>query len=226
MIKYNSNDYFITADDINIFLAAKGFKVKGASLSDIDEGKIEVALRTIPYIENVDVFIAIDGNAEINIVQKKAIVKVYNKYGQQFYIDDKGKLMPSSDKYTARLPIANGYINDIYSPFTKLDVCDSATADSLIMTTSIYKIFRIAQFLEKDDFWKAMVEEIFTNSKGDIELFTKIGEQTVIFGNIDNMEEKFENLLVFYKKELNKIGWIKYKTINLKYKNQVVCSKI
>jgi len=214
LIKYNSNDYFITADDINTFLAVKGFKIKGAPLSNIDEGKIEIALQTIPYVENADIF------------QKRAIVKVYNKYGQQFYIDNKGKLMPSSDKYTAHLPVANGYINDLYNPFTKLEVSDSASADTVIMATSIYKIFRIAQFLDKDDFWKAMVEEIFINSKSDIELFTKIGEQTVIIGNIDNMEEKFENLLVFYKQELNKIGWRKYKTINLKYKNQVVCSKI
>ena len=226
LVKYNSNDYFITADDINTFLIAKGFKVKGASLSTIDEGKIETALLTIPYVENADVFTTIDGNTEISIIQKRAIVKVYNKYGQQFYIDDKGKLMPSSDKYTARLPVANGYISDMYNPFIKLDVSDSSNADSLIMTKSIYKIFRIAQFLDKDDFWKAMVEEIFINSKGDIELFTKIGEQTVIFGNIDNMDEKFDNLLVFYKQGLNKVGWKKYKTINLKYKNQVVCSKI
>jgi cell division protein FtsQ len=94
------------------------------------------------------------------------------------------------------------------------------------MKTSIYKIFRMVQFINKNNFWKAMIEEIFINKKGEIELFTKIGEQTVIFGDIDNMKEKFDNLFIFYKQGLNKVGWTKYKTLNLKYKNQIVCSKI
>jgi len=134
--------------------------------------------------------------------------------------------MPPSDNYTARLLVANGDIPDIYNPQTALDVSDTASADTLVMAKPLYKVYRLTQYILKDEFWKAMIEEIFVNSNGDIELFTKVGDQTVIFGDIDNMSEKFAKLLVFYKRELNKIGWTKYKTINLKYKNQVVCSKI
>ena len=39
-------------------------------------------------------------------------------------------------------------------------------------------------------------------------------------------EEKFEKLKMFYTEGLNKTdGWNKYSTINIKYKNQVVCTK-
>jgi len=225
-IKYNGDDYFLTVDDVNVFFVSKGIKIKGAPLSDINAGDIEDAIYTIPYVENADVCMTIEGDVEINIVQKRPIVKVYNQYGKDFYIDDKGGLMPPSDNYTARLLIANGCIPDYYNPFTKLNVTDSLSKDTLVMNTACYKIFRMAQYINKDDFWRAMIEEIYINSKGDIEMFTKIGEQSVIFGDIDNMDEKFNNLLVFYKQGLNKVGWSKYKTINLKYKNQVVCSKI
>lgn len=226
IIKYNSDDYFITVDDVNSFFASKGIKIKGSPLSDINVGDIEDVLYTLPYIENAEVSMAIEGDVKIDIVQKRPIVKIYNQYGKDFYIDDKGGLMPSSDNYTARLLIANGFISDYYNPYTKLDVTDSLGKDTLVMNTAVYKIFRMAQYINKDDFWKAMIEEIFINSKGEIEMFTKIGEHSVIFGDIDNMDEKFNNLLVFYKQGLNKVGWSKYKTINLKYKNQVVCSKI
>ncbi len=225
-IKYNSDDYFITNGDIESFFAQKGYKIKGAPLYDISAGELEGSLLTIPYIKKADVFVSILGDVQINILQRKPIVKVYSKYGQSFYIDEEGKMMPTNVKYSARLIVANGFIKDFYNPFMKLDVSDSTGADTSTMKTSIYKIYRMAQFITKDNFWKAMVEEIFINNKGDIELFTKIGNQTVIFGGIDNMEEKFTNLLVFYKQCLNKIGWEKYKSINLKYKNQVVCSKI
>ncbi|MFA4851307.1 MAG: hypothetical protein WC599_02205 [Bacteroidales bacterium] len=225
LIRYNSDDYFITVDDINTFFAKKGLKIRGAALSDIDAGKIEAALYTIPYVEKADVYVSIDGDVKIRITQKKPIVKVFNKINRCFYIDDKGHLMQKSDNYSARLLVANGFINEVYNPYTKLDVNDFSGADTVMMKTSIYKVFRMAQFVNHDDFWKAMVDEIFINNKGEIELFTKIGNQTIVFGDIDNMEEKFDNLLVFYKQGLNKTGWNKYKTINLKYKNQVVCSK-
>jgi cell division protein FtsQ len=32
-------------------------------------------------------------------------------------------------------------------------------------------------------------------------------------------------LMTFYKEGLNKVGWNAYLTINLKYKNQIVCTK-
>ena len=225
-IKYNSDDYFITVDDVNNYLASKGLKISGEPLYNIDAGEIESTLYSIPFIEKVDVFTTIEGNVEINIEQKKPIAKIFNKFNQSFYIDDKGKLMPSSGKYTARLIVANGNISDYYSPYTKLNVSDSLGKDTVVMKTAVYKIYRMVQNIDKDDFWKAMIEEIFINNKGDIELFTKIGEQTVIFGDLENMKEKFDNLLIFYKHGLNRVGWNKYKTINIKYKNQVVCSKI
>jgi cell division protein FtsQ len=226
LIQYNSDDYFITVDDVNAFFTKKGLKIKGAPLSDIDAGEIEAALYSTPYVENADVYISIDGDVNIRIIQKTPIVKVFNKTNHCFYIDDKGRLMQESGNYSARLLIANGFINEGYNPYTKLDVNNFSGVDTVMMKTSIYKVFRMAQFINHDDFWKAMVDEIFINNKGEMELFTKIGNQTIVFGDIDNMGEKFDNLLVFYKQVLNKIGWSKYKTINLKYKNQVVCSKI
>ena len=43
--------------------------------------------------------------------------------------------------------------------------------------------------------------------------------------NIDNAENKLAKLEVFYKEAMMKSGWEKYKIINLKFKNQVVCTK-
>ncbi|HNW97311.1 MAG TPA: hypothetical protein PKK00_02735 [Bacteroidales bacterium] len=225
LIKYDSDDYFITESDIWDYLSGKGYKLKDNSLAEINSNDIESALNEIPYVEKADVSTNIEGDIEIKIKQRRPLVKVINKFNQSYYIDDKGFLMPGSEKYSARLLVANGNIDNYYAPKIKLDVNDSLSADSNIMKTAAYKVFRIAQFIDKDEFWKAMIEEIYVNTKGEMELFTKIGDAVVIFGNIDNMEEKFNNLLVFYKKGLNKIGWSKYKKINLKYKNQVVCSK-
>ena len=75
-------------------------------------------------------------------------------------------------------------------------------------------------------FLKVLVDEIYVDKSGDFELVPKIGNQLIIFGKPENLEEKFKKLLVFYRQGLNKTGWNKYNVINIKYRNQVVCSKI
>ena len=40
-----------------------------------------------------------------------------------------------------------------------------------------------------------------------------------------DFEKKLENLKLFYEKAIPKVGWEKYSIINLKYKNQIVCTK-
>jgi hypothetical protein len=53
-------------------------------------------------------------------------------------------------------------------------------------------------------------------------MLTKLGEQ-LEFGQIKDVKEKFENLMLYYEKgnSQNK----EYKTLNLEYKNQIVCIK-
>ena len=53
----------------------------------------------------------------------------------------------------------------------------------------------------------------------------KIGDQVIILGDGENINKKFKKLEIFYKKAMPKEGWNSYKSINLKYKNQVVATK-
>jgi len=70
-----------------------------------------------------------------------------------------------------------------------------------------------------------MIEQLYINKKSEFELIPKIGNHTILFGDIKEMKDKFEKLIAFYKQGISKSGWNKYKTINLKFKNQVVCTK-
>ena len=60
--------------------------------------------------------------------------------------------------------------------------------------------------------------------KGVTTLFVHRDNQLfpVIF---DHFEEKLANLRLFYEQAIPKMGWEKYSIINLKYRNQIVCTK-
>ena len=52
-----------------------------------------------------------------------------------------------------------------------------------------------------------------------------VGNHLVKLGNGENIDEKFQRLMVFYKQVLSKTGFDKYKVIDVQYKGQVVASK-
>ena len=226
LIQYNHADYLLTEADVFQFLETNGIKMKDSKIHDINLNNIESLLYKIPYVEKADVFMNINGDIGIKIVQKTPLIKVFNQYQQSFYIDENGKTMPASSNYTARVIVANGFIENRYHD--KLCVAEKSLSkkDSLIKNTSLYKVYKIAAYIQQDAFCSAMIEEIFINKNKEIELFTKIGNQTILFGNTEKMDEKFKKLYAFYKQILNKTGWEHYNVINLKYENQIVCSKI
>ena len=77
--------------------------------------------------------------------------------------------------------------------------------------------------MDSNEFWKAQIEQIYVGE--EIELVPLAGSHIIVLGNFQDIDEKMNKLLVFYTHGLNKVGWNIYETINLKYKNQIVCTK-
>jgi cell division protein FtsQ len=81
-------------------------------------------------------------------------------------------------------------------------------------------------YTSNNEFWNATVQQLYVNANGEIEFIPRIGNHTVILGDDQLLESKFNKLLLFYQEGMNKKGgWNQYSTINLKFKNQVVCTK-
>ncbi|MFZ4400394.1 MAG: cell division protein FtsQ/DivIB [Bacteroidales bacterium] len=224
-INYASADPFFTAEDINSFLIQKNDSIKGKKISEINENLIENIIKENPYIIDADVFTTMDGILKINITQRKAIVRIINKMNQQFYLDNLGVKMPINNKYPANVVIATGNINAYYSLFSPSDLNQRDDTLNLMKDSIFYGIYKVADYISKNMFLKAQIEQIYMNENSEIELIPKLGEQIIIFGNAENIEEKFNKLLIIYKEAFNKLGWDKYKLINLTYENQVVCTK-
>jgi cell division protein FtsQ len=133
--------------------------------------------------------------------------------------------MPLSGKYTARLLVANGNISEQFSP-GRLSV-DAETSDTVVLATQtiLDDLYLLADFIQNDDFWKAYVEQVYINQKQEIEMIPKLGSFVILLGTIEGYQTKFRNLRAFLETGLSREGWNKYSYINLKYNNQVVCTK-
>lgn len=91
------------------------------------------------------------------------------------------------------------------------------------------KLINFVKYIENDDFWHSEVVQIVasTMSSGDLrlELIPRTGNHTVLFGSVEDVEQKLNKLLSFYQNGLGNLGWDSFSTISVEYKNQVVCTK-
>ena len=91
------------------------------------------------------------------------------------------------------------------------------------------KLLTFVEFIEDDDFWRSEVVQIaaHTTPSGalEVELVPRSGRHTIVFGRIEQVERKFDKLLRFYCSGLMNIGWGEYRTIDIRYNDQVVCKK-
>jgi cell division protein FtsQ len=194
---------FVTESDITSALKQAKLDPVGKHLSSINTYTIETELMKNGMIDKAYVYKTPSGSIKIDISQKTPILRVMSFRGN-FYIDSKGGTMPVSRRYIVHVPIANGYI------------------EKELATTDLYKF---ALFLQENEFWNNQIEQIYIHPDREVELIPRVGDHRILLGTFDDFKEKLDNLQLFYEQAIPKLGWERYSSINLKFKNQVVCTK-
>jgi cell division protein FtsQ len=203
------NEYFIDRQEIDNIVNAHA--LIGRDLDGINIQSLESRLKANPFVQSAKVYEDMDGVIQVEISQRQPILRIMNQNNQDFYVDEHGLKIPLSENFTAMVLVANGFIDE---PF-------NGTVDTL-HTQLASDIYKTADYIRKDSLWTAQIAEIYVNQQHEIELIPRVGNQRILLGNADSLDNKFHNLLVFYKKALPQAGWGTYKAINIKYANQVI----
>ena len=186
---------------------------KTKPVNAIDYYQLEKVIESNPYVESAEMFVDANEKIQINVKQRLPILRIINSQGVSYYLDEYGMRMPVSSKFTARVPVATGFI------FTNAE--HRTATDSVIEQ----KLFTLANFIHRDSFLTSLAEQIIVNQQNEFELIPVIGNHSILLGQVDNLDEKFSKLKIFYKEGLNHTGWNQYSKINLKYSNEVYCTK-
>lgn len=224
-IDYQGIDHLITPGMIRANVNAHCGNPLKQTLSDINIENIGKNIRTIPYIAKADVFLTVEGRLVARIVQRKPIMRIINRLGQQYYADAEGALMPADFDYPARVIIVNGNITFPYSGKVRLTDIKAQKADTLQSHMNLYRAFHIVQKAIADSFLIAQVSQLYLNSDNEIEITPAFGDQIIMFGDTTFTADKFEKLKAFYIQGISRAGWDTYRVINLKYENQIICTK-
>jgi cell division protein FtsQ len=222
----STDNQFIRTVDIRHMLEQKKYPLFGKESSGIDLEEIEKSLRTHQIINQAEAFITEPGVLNIKISQKTPFLRIFNRYGQGYYLDRQGNIIPLSTSFSPYVIVASGFIAEPFAIGKALNIYE-VKHDSLTRSLhTIYDVYSIAAYIADDKFWNSQIEQIYVTNNFEYELIPRVGPHIIEFGRAENMDEKFENLKLLYLRGFNNLGWNQYDKISLKYKNQVVCTKI
>ncbi len=214
--------HFIDEASVRREVLDQGIAVMGTSIGEVDVTTIEQRLRSIPCVAKAEVYHTMDGVLHVKVVQREPIVRVFNSDGTGFYIDKEGWTMPTDLAHAARVLVVTGALNE---PGARDGVLDIFGTDSLQQNFRSDDIHRVATFIRKDPFWNALVDQLVVNKDGDFEVIPRIGNHRVLIGDGSELEQRFAKLRLFYAKGMPLADWRRYDRIDLRFAEQVVCTK-
>ncbi|MBO6517139.1 MAG: hypothetical protein JJ975_11370 [Bacteroidia bacterium] len=199
----NSHSPFVSKEMIVQHLRNDSIVFLGIAAERIDLSQMETSVENNPYVEYADCYFSLNGGLTIDISQRTPILRVQPEGTTGYYIDRTGVQFPLSPMYTPNVKIATGHIqNDLNK-----------------------KLYTFTSYVNQSTFWKPFIEQIFVRPNGDIVFTTQIGGHEVNIGDNERLPQKLDKLEKFYKRASSNLGWEVYREINLKFKDQVICSK-
>lgn len=222
----NEENSFISESDVKDYLDSRNEKIVSNQFRNINIPQLEKVLNAHPAVENAEVSGNINGEVKIDIVQRTPVCRIINLDGESYYIDSKSKLMPLNDNYSARVIIASGNIVEPFARRSQFSVDEIKSNETFREVSVLDDVLDVVKHINSDSTLSSLIHQIYVNEERELELFPAVGNHKIIFGNSEFIAEKFNKLKLFYTQGLNKSdSWNKYSTINLKYKNLVVCTK-
>jgi cell division protein FtsQ len=221
LIKDSLEHNFIKASDVRDLIRLEHPKIAGIPLSQLDAAAMEESLSKIPVIKSAQVYKRVDGRLVIEVSQRQPIVRIEDRDHRRYFLDEVGNVIPPVTGYAPYLLLINGEIDGTYGK--QQNVLESGAAGS---GESIMKdIMAMASYISSDPFWNAQILQVFVNRKGEFELVPRVGAQIILFGDGSQIGQKFLKLKTLYREGFRQMGWNHYEIINLKYNNQVICTK-
>lgn len=196
------NALFVKREAVNKLLIENKENALSIEKDKLDLNKLERRLNSNEMIDKSHVFVSIDGVLKAVVNQKTPVARVYGKEGS-FYVDYEGGIMPLSDNFTARVPLVSGDINRKNSE-------------------EYAQLFRV---IYDDDFLKKNIIAIQIMPNGRLKMLNRNYNYEIDFGDIADIEQKFKDYKAFFQKAVLDSTLYKYKKIDLRFTNQVVCTK-
>ena len=202
-VEFNAGDNsFLTHELVNKLLIQNDSSVQNQTKRIIDLHELENTVLSSPYIEDATVFVTPGGLLKTQVTQREPLARIINGK-EAFYLDRYGVKIPMSENFSARVPLVFG----------------------LNSSSNFKEITQFIALLFDDEFLKKEIVSVESLPSNEYNLSVRSGDYKIQFGEFTQVDEKVKKIKAFYNKALADNTIKNYKTINVKYHNQVICTK-
>lgn len=206
-----ADNHFMEEKDVMSLMQLKEENLRGATINKVDLGMLENRIKQDRFVKNAELYTDLKGNLVVKVTLQRPVARIVQRQGPDGYIAEDGTIMGVSDRFTARVPLVSGAFVGKFLPLENLNQNETGS-----------KLMAMLNIIRKDEFWHAQVAQIDIDSRAHTVIYPQVTKQYVEFGAMDNLEEKFKKLKIFYKEVLPRMGWNAYDRVNLEYEGQIV----
>jgi cell division protein FtsQ len=184
-------------------------EIKGKKVDEINLIELENALEQVEYVADAKAYFTMQKELVVEVSQRIPILRVFNRYGKSFYVDQKGSLMATTPHFSAYCLVATG---DIGTNFRK-----NATDSGLVLDLA-----KMAYDLGKQESTSGLFTQI--SVEGDaVWLISRIEGFPCRVDIKSPIIPQVYKWLAFVSGSDSTGGWRnKYEAVDLRFSNQVV----
>jgi cell division protein FtsQ len=217
----DSSDYnFVTKRQLLNLATGGNGKIIGQPLSRISAQEIENRINILRELKVAEVYTTVDGALHLFVDQRNPVMRIIPDEGGDYFLDDEGWLFRKRNLYNPRLHIVEGNIN-----ITPAMLDSVSVLDTLIRGTILKDAFHFVNYINRHNFWSAQIDQIHIDNNDDVNLIPRVGNHVIHLGSFEDYETKLNKLEALYDDVMPVVGWNQYSSINLEYRDQVVCRK-
>ena len=180
---------------------------------------IQKVLESNAWIENGSSYIDLDGTLNVSFQEYEPWFRVFGKNGHSVYVTREGFVIPSSRTYTPYVLVASGNFE------LRSDSATYQLTDTLESDRNLLNALHWCEAIEGNDFVGHCIGQLYCNKRNQFELTVKGFDGRVVVGDTCDASDKLKRLEIFMKQRIESPETKTLKSINLNYKNQIVCTK-
>jgi len=215
VINGSEKSELLTKSEVLNILNRNNVEWEGRKMKEIELSDINKILTQENYIKSVDKVHFSGSKLQIEVSLYDILLEVNSNTGQKFLLDVEGTYLPYSPKTGNDVIAVNGFINNTFQRNKTI------TPES----NELYEVFTVASLIKKDPFYAALFHKMYVNDKQEIVLHPSVGKLPVLFGTVQDAENKLKTLKYMYEEVIPYMNDDKYAQLDVRFKNRIVATK-
>jgi len=215
---YDDDLRFISEDDVKNLITEKYGPFLGKALDSISLKKIEKILDAQSAVVKSQAYITDDSKLNIRLDQREPSVRFVSD-NAEYYASSDGYMFPIQKNFTTLVPVFDGAIPISYEKGYKGMAGNEKDKEWL------KNALAMADYISADEGWNRIIVQMHVNDNGDIILIPRQGNERFVFGGPTNIKNKLDKIRLYYNYIIPEKGEGYYRTVNVKYENQIICKQ-